>query len=641
MVMPQTGARAARDIWWLLLFVVIGKTALSGFNTFRMARNDERVRHSLTALNRLDRLRASLVDSETGARGFVITGDESYLVPYEQALPETPRLLDELRAETANDEQFQSMLNSLDSLIDRRMHLLKNLIALRRRPERDMAGEALLVSQGKTIMDDIRRTLEALNSREHRLLDERGREAKATTSTAVFVTLLGGGLAIGILALANYLIRREFEVRRRSENALRQSESRFKVIAESLPQLVWVASPGGGTEYLNQRWHDYAGLRLGDSMNWDWLGLTHPDDAANCRQRWKHSIQTGVPFEREFRLRRHDGAYRWFLGRATALRDADGRTVNWFGACTDIDDQKRAAEELEDRVRARTAELQQVVDDLNAEMVERERATEKWELTAAELARSNRELEQFAYVASHDLQEPLRKIQTFSDRLTTGPNQQLDMQSRDYLQRMHSAAGRMRRLIDDLLTFSRVSTRAHPFVKVDLNEVVQEVLGDLDDAIQRQHARVEVGPLPTVHADPVQMRQLLQNLIANGLKFHRPNEPPVVRVTGEQLPRMPDDPTDQTDRPGIRLEVADQGIGFDESYRDRIFQVFQRLHGRNEYEGTGIGLALVRKIAERHGGTVIAHGQPGVGARFVVVLPSYCEQPLSSADSPSRASRMP
>lgn len=633
--MPQSGARAARDIWWLLLFVLVGQTVLSGFNTIRAARNEERVRHSLTVLNLLDRLQASIIDTETGSRGFVITGDEIYLEPYRNALPETPRIIAELREETADNDGFRARLSALEPLIQKRLLLLQDLIATRRKATREPEQEAAAVAGGKIVMDEIRDRIGGLVKDERELLAERGRVARTTTSTAVFVTLLGGGLSIGVLALANYLIRRQIEIRRQSLEAMRQSEARFKLIAESLPQMVWVASPGGITEYMNQRWHDYTGLSPGESQQSDWLSFVHPDDAGPCRQRWRSSLRLGTPFEQEYRVRRKDGVYRWFLGLATALRDDGGRVVNWFGACTDIDDQKRAADELELRVKERTAELQQAVNNLHAEVQDRERATEQLEATATELARSNRELEQFAYVASHDLQEPLRKIQTFSDRLMSTNSAQLEPQSHDYIQRMHAAAGRMRRLIDDLLTFSRVSKRGLQPEKVDLNESAREVLGDLDDAIQRLRGHVEVGPLPTIHADALQMRQLLQNLIGNALKFHKPDEPPVVTVTGEELARMPGDPVDQTDRRAIRLEVADQGIGFDEAYRERIFQVFQRLHGRSEYEGTGIGLALVRKIAERHGGTVTAHGQPGTGARFVVVLPSVCEPPLATADSAS------
>ena len=284
------------------------------------------------------------------------------------------------------------------------------------------------------------------------------------------------------------------------------------------------------------------------------------------------------------------------------------------------EDLRRAREELEDRVRERTAELQ----------------------------RSNRELEQFASVASHDLQEPLRKIQAFGDRLQAKCGEALNEQGREYLGRMRSAAARMSTLINDLLAFSRVTTKAQPFAEVDLAAEARQVVSDLEGRIQQVGGIVEIGPLPTLFADPIQMRQLLQNLIGNGLKFHRPGVPPVVRVEGRILPPTPALPhegggsntspspaglpahTQQGEGRGVEEErtetwceitVQDNGIGFDEKYLDRIFQLFQRLHSRSEYEGTGIGLAICRKIVERHGGTITARSAPGQGATFLVTLP--------------------
>jgi signal transduction histidine kinase len=233
------------------------------------------------------------------------------------------------------------------------------------------------------------------------------------------------------------------------------------------------------------------------------------------------------------------------------------------------------------------------------------------------LERSNRELQDFASVASHDLQEPLRKVQAFGDRLKTGSAHGLDEQGRDYLDRMLNATKRMRSLIQDLLTFSRVTSQGSPFVPVDLAQVTRDVLCDLEVRIAETNARVEVGDLPTIDADGLQMRQLLQNLIGNALKFHQDGKPPVVWVYAKKS----DD--DSLGDGMLRLIVRDQGIGFHEKYLDRIFMLFQRLHGRDEYEGTGIGLAICRKIAQRHGGEITAESIPGQGASFHVTFPFH------------------
>jgi len=241
---------------------------------------------------------------------------------------------------------------------------------------------------------------------------------------------------------------------------------------------------------------------------------------------------------------------------------------------------------------------------------ERKRAVEELHELLRKLQQSNAELEDFAYVASHDLQEPLRKIQAFGDRLKTRYEAQLPPDAIDYLSRMQNAASRMQSLINDLLTFSRVTTKAQPFVPVDLNRVAGEVLHDLEGRIHDTRAEVIVGDLPTIDADPLQMRQLFQNLLSNALKFHRPETIPQVRISGT------------IDHAKAEVVIEDNGIGFDEKYADRIFTMFERLHGRGTYEGTGIGLAICRKIAVRHGGDVVARSAPGEGATFIVTLPA-------------------
>ena len=234
---------------------------------------------------------------------------------------------------------------------------------------------------------------------------------------------------------------------------------------------------------------------------------------------------------------------------------------------------------------------------------------EKLKNFADELQRSNAELQDFAAVASHDLQEPLRKIQSFADELKMSIGNRIDTDEQDTLDRMIAAAGRMRILINDLLNFSRVTTMAKPFIPVDLGLTVREVLSDLEARTRDTKGRIEVCELPTIDADPMQMHQLLQNLIGNGLKFHAPGVAPIIKVSGE--------------KGGLnyQLSITDNGIGFDEKYLDRIFTVFQRLHGRKEYEGTGMGLAICRKIAERHGGQIKARSAPGAGSTFTITLP--------------------
>ncbi|MDP6389928.1 MAG: PAS domain S-box protein [Alphaproteobacteria bacterium] len=249
------------------------------------------------------------------------------------------------------------------------------------------------------------------------------------------------------------------------------------------------------------------------------------------------------------------------------------------------------------------------------DITELKRAEKVLERHAKELERSNADLEQFAYIASHDLQEPLRKVQAFGDRLQSKYGETLGEQGRDYIERMQSATNRMQTLITDLLKFSRVNSKGKPFKPVDLGSVVDEVVEDLELQIRETKADIKVADLPSIEADPLQMRQLLQNMIGNALKYRRDDVTPVVEVDAGLV-------KNGSDQEMCKIVVKDNGIGFDAKHSERIFGIFQRLHGRGQYEGTGVGLALCRKIAERHGGTISAIGRGGEGAIFIVTLPT-------------------
>lgn len=252
---------------------------------------------------------------------------------------------------------------------------------------------------------------------------------------------------------------------------------------------------------------------------------------------------------------------------------------------------QRANSDLEDKVKARTEVLEHYAEELN---------------------RSNRELEDFAFVASHDLQEPLRKIRAFGDRIEKNHSQQLDEKGLDYLARMTSAAKRMSTLITDLLELSRVTTRAKPFELNDLNEILQYVQDDLEIAIKESHAVVDIAPLPKLICDASQIHQLFLNLISNALKFRAPGLTPEVKITVDETLFM--------EQKAYTFVIEDNGIGFEQEYAEKIFSPFQRLHDRNQYAGTGIGLTVCRRIVERHSGVISASAEQGKGAKFSITL---------------------
>lgn len=291
---------------------------------------------------------------------------------------------------------------------------------------------------------------------------------------------------------------------------------------------------------------------------------------------WKQ-IASGKVWEGDIRNRAKDGKYYWVHTTIVPMLDNTGKPYQYVS--------------------------------IRYEITEAKLAEEKLQFYAKRLEASNRELQDFASIAAHDLQEPLRKIEAFSDRLKIKYRETLSEDGRDYLDRMMNAARRMRTLIDDLLTYSRVTTKTMPFSPIDLGQIAREVLSDLEVRIEQSKARVDVGELPVIDADPSQMRQLFQNLIANALKFHKKGEAPEVRISASVAGN------------DCILSIQDKGIGFDEKYLDRIFTIFQRLHGRQEFEGTGVGLAVVRRIVERHSGEITAKSAPDHGATFVITLP--------------------
>ncbi|MGD8237519.1 MAG: PAS domain S-box protein [Armatimonadota bacterium] len=385
---------------------------------------------------------------------------------------------------------------------------------------------------------------------------------------------------------------RQETARKRAEESLRHERDLLHALMDNIPDTIYFKDSESRFRRINTAHAKVLGLDGPDEAvgktDFDFFPAEQAQDAFDDE---RHIVETGEPLLNKVEDRRRpDKGERWVMSTKVPLTDEEGRVTGIVGVSRDITERMRAEEQLKQ--------------------------------TAEELARSNAELEEFAYVASHDLQEPLRKVVAFGARLDATSGEALGERGRDYLHRMQNAAGRMRALINDLLTYSRVTTKGQPFVQVNLGEVAEGVLSDLEVLIEQTGAKMGMGELPTIDADPLQMRQLLQNLIGNALKFRREGEPLVVNVYG----RVVDGEGTRAarglrDAPVCEMVVQDNGIGFDERYRGRIFRVFQRLHGLSAYAGTGMGLAICRKIAERHGGSIAAHSAPGEGARFVVRLP--------------------
>lgn len=419
--------------------------------------------------------------------------------------------------------------------------------------------------------------------------------------------------------------------RKESEVALKESEERLRFITDTVPQLVWIADENGRLEYFNQHWYTYTGSKVGESDDSKWSNYLHESDKKTAEKAWKHSIKSGEPYEIKYRLyNARLKSYRWVIGRALPFKNSQGKILKWYGTSTDIDDSIREIEErkrleqelqeeknrLESRVAERTSQLKLTNEGLRDEIRKRQKVEKKLREYSDELNRSNKELEEFAYVSSHDLQEPLRKIQSFSDLLVEEYADKLD-DGKEYLDRITSSAKRMSILIDDLLTFSRVTTKPAVSKPIDLNNILDYTISDLHDRIKKEKGVVNVqSKLPTVMADETHMRQLFQNLLSNALKFHEPGKQPVVDVSAT----LSED--------ACTITVSDNGIGIDPKYSKKVFAVFQRLNSKHSYEGTGIGLAVCKKIVERYGGTIHITSTVNVGTTFKITLPVQYEENL-------------
>lgn len=381
---------------------------------------------------------------------------------------------------------------------------------------------------------------------------------------------------------------------------LKDSEQKFRLLADSIPQLIWTGDVHGNLNYFNRSVYEYSGLTPESIAAKGWIEIVHPEEREENRRAWMEAVTSGKDFLFEHRFRRHDGEYRWQLSRAVPQRDAGGNIQMWVGTSTDVHDQKTFSKELEIKVQERTKDLQQANQ---------------------ELERMNEELASFAYVSSHDLQEPLRKIQTFANRIAE--KEVLTDSGKDYFRRMQDAAQRMHLLIEDLLTYSRTSTIEKVFELSDLNILIEEVKHDLEQVIREKQACIDYQNLPVVNIIPFQFRQLFTNILSNALKFSKQDVPSHIVIRAEQLKGSESGhPELAKDKIYYHFTVQDNGIGFSPEYNTRIFEVFQRLHGKHEYKGTGIGLAICKKIMENHQGSISAVGEQGVGATFHIYLPA-------------------
>lgn len=401
-----------------------------------------------------------------------------------------------------------------------------------------------------------------------------------------------------------------------AELILKEDARKIRVILESLPQMAWTAYPNGIVNYFSENWYEFTGQKPEQELMSAWNAVWHPDSVAPAKEKWKEAVRTGTPYEVENLAKRaSDGSYRWMSVKAVPLKNSEGDILMWVGSITDIHEQKTFAEKLEQKITERTKQLKQSQMDmaeLNNVLAEKN----------FELEKQNAELTSFTYIASHDLQEPIRKIHTFSQLILEREQGQLSKMATDYLNRIASASIRMKQLVEAFLNYSRIGNASVTLEPTDLNSILQEVIKNLAESIQEKQAIVELDNLPVINGSTIQLQQLFINLIGNAIKYSKPTVRPVIKIIAQKVSEKEIGITGGETTDFWNIRIQDNGIGFDQEHAAKIFEVFQRLHNKNEYAGTGIGLSICKKIVLAHKGYIAATGEPGVGSTFLIYFPA-------------------
>jgi PAS domain S-box-containing protein len=377
--------------------------------------------------------------------------------------------------------------------------------------------------------------------------------------------------------------------RKHAEEALHESEERFRSMANSIPQLAWVARADGFIYWYNQRWYEYTGTKPEQMEGWGWQIVHDPEVLPNVMEKWTGSIASGQPFEMSFPLRGADGKFRTFLTRVEPWKDSDGMVMQWFGTNTNVDTLKQA----EEKIRLMNEELDK-------------RVTER----TAKLEAVNKELEAFSYSVSHDLRAPLRAVHGYTKILMEDYHSSLDDEGKRICNVISSSATKMGELIDDLLSFSRIGRSDLNPSLIDMKKLAVVNFKGIVSPAERERIKFKVGKLEKSYGDVKLISQVWINLIYNAIKYSSKNKISEILIGSDVSDRM------------VTYFIKDNGVGFDMQYSHKLFGVFQRLHSESEFEGNGVGLAIVQRIILKHGGKVWAEGEVGKGATFYFSLPA-------------------
>jgi signal transduction histidine kinase/CHASE3 domain sensor protein len=675
----------SKTLFWSVIVVLIAVSLLTYRNLNNYIREVRIVRHSNNVLKALQIVLSGIKDAQTSQRGYQLTRDTTFLEPYDRSVQTLPTELHILDSLVSHNTAQLKRVDTLRQLTQNQFVIIGKILANARksslfldRYERD------LIMEGNSNMDQIRKVGARIRADEEKFFREReSSETDLRNIAPLYLLIYGLVPMVGLVFLFTRLLD-GLERRKKAEQDLKDNiielrkEAAMREFTQMTLRKILDHSLNGIMAFKSIRNHenkieDFSWILANtvsitatglasDEFIGKRLLLTMPESRSNgLFDSYCEVVETGVP--RQFEHHQLNGkGDKWIHVTVVKLEDglynilkkqrgAHQPSWNSFLENVDPDDVGLVSDFVADMPARRTAlklDYRILIDgevhylSMNVKAVRHDEDEQPYILGTvvditerkvyenqlkqytSELQRSNEDLEQFAYIASHDLQEPLRKIRAFGDRLSTKFHTELDVVGQDYLVRMQSAAARMQLLIEDILAFSKISRNYSAFERLNMRKLMDDVVDDLDAQVRRVQGTVRIGNVPNLNGDRVQVKRLFQNLISNGLKFHKVNENPIVEVNGKTMKGA--QVREEFGKPASDGEYAyfsvkDNGIGFDEKYREKIFNIFQRLHGRNEYEGTGIGLSICRKIVVNHRGLILTKSKENVGSEFIVILP--------------------
>lgn len=566
----------------------------------QLIENERLVSHTHQVIGELESMFSTVKDAETGQRGYLLTGEPQYLEPYQTAIAQIKDKVTTLQNLTADNQRQQKRIADLQPLIAQKLVELEQTIKLRQEQGFAAAVAIVRTDQGKNIMDGIRQQVAVIEQEENQLLQQRAEDCQVGAKNALLTFSIATLADFLLLGLVYYLIRqgqfkRVTELEKENQllheletekNYLQRSEARYRSLVIASSQALWLTNPKGEVVEEIPAWLALTGQTQKEAQGWGWLSKTIEAERDGVAKGFLQAIANKTIYESEQTVKVADGTYRLFAVKSVPILDGNGEICEWMGTYTDITARKQAE-----------ADIRQLNENLEQRVIER----------TQQLEEANEELEAFAYSIAHDLRAPLRAMQGFAEALLEDYGNCLDEVGKEYAHRIVTSSGRLEDLIQDLLAYSRLTRAELNLRNTNLINVVEEAINQLQtDSLQFTIK----GALPSVMAHRSTLVQVITNLLSNAIKFVTVGVQPQVTISAELRGEW------------VRLVVADNGIGIASEHQQRIFRVFERLHGIESYPGTGIGLAIVRKGIERMGGHVGVESQVGQASRFWIELKS-------------------